>query len=408
MPDRHSIVVRIAAGALIPFLVACDESPTDPLAVRTPPGSATMLVAGHGAISSRYSAEVWATEDFAYTTTWGARGASQVPGNALYVWNVTGAPRLIDSVLVTDARTLGDVQVSDDGGLLVVPTELSPGSIVVFDLASPASPRQIARFTSPRITRGVHTCELQRVGGKLYAFLSVNTGTSEPSRLMIVDLSNPATPVEVMYRDMGQPFIHDVFVRDGLLFTALWDDGATIWDIGGGGKGGSVQNPVAIGNVKTKGGFVHNLWWFHDPSSGSKRFLFVGEEGPASGLSSASGDIHVVDVSDLSQPREVAFFSVPGAGAHNFSMDETRGILYAAFYNAGVQVLDVRGDLGTCTAQERAPDGRCDLRAMGRLMSVGLLDRSDPVYVWGVRFTSNAVYASDMLTGLWKLGVVVR
>ena len=225
---------------------------------------------------------------------------------------------------------------------------------------------------------------------------------------MIVDLSNPAQPVEVTHLDIGNPFIHDVFVRDGLLFTALWDDGASIWDIGGGGKGGTVANPVLLGNVRTKGGFVHNLWWFHDPATGAKRYLFVGEEGPSSGFSQASGDVHVVDVSDLSKPREVAFFHVPGAGAHNFSMDEARGTLYVAFYNAGVQVLDVRGDLAGCTDAQRAPDGRCDLRAMGRLMSVGLLDRSDPVYVWGVQFTDDAVYATDMLSGVWKLGVVVR
>ena len=68
----------------------------------------------------------------------------------------------------------------------------------------------------------MHTAEVARVNGTLYAFLSIDT----PSRdLVIVDLSDPANPREVFVRNMGSPFVHDVFVRDGLLFTALWNDG---------------------------------------------------------------------------------------------------------------------------------------------------------------------------------------
>ncbi|MGH7710669.1 MAG: hypothetical protein ACREOG_05265, partial [Gemmatimonadaceae bacterium] len=101
-------------------------------------------------------------------------------------------------------------------------------------------------------------------------------------------------------------------------------------------------------------------------------------------------------------------YSVPGAGAHNFSMDEPNGMLYAAFYNGGVRVLDVRGDLGNCTAEQKFTDGRCDLAKMGRLRGVGLQDRGKPVFVWGAHFVGSHVYASDMLNGLWKLRGVSR
>jgi hypothetical protein len=148
----------------------------------------------------------------------------------------------------------------------------------------------------------------------------------------------------------------------------------------------------------------------HDAATGSKRWAFVGEEGPASIGSTSEGDVHVIDVSDLTRPREVAFFTVAGAGTHNFSVDEANGILYAAYYNAGVRALDVRGDLATCTPAQKSTDGRCNLSLMGRELARGLTNVGGGVFVWGVHHdaATNAVYASDMLSGLWKLRAASR
>jgi hypothetical protein len=392
---------------LLPLVLvgaACNrDGPIDPEPIDQ---SRAIPVLGHGALTDRYTSEVWVHGNWAYTGTWGSRNGRQ--GNVLYVWNVAGnTPVLTDSVFVSDARTLGDLQVTDDGRLLIVATEQTEGargSIVVYDLENPARPRQISRLSTENTAAGVHTAEVARVGGRLHAFLSVNPPAP---RLVIVDLGDPAAPREVLVRPMGGPFIHDVFVRDGLLFTALWNGGMTIWDIGGGGRGGSVANPVQISNLVTVGGKVHNIWWFHDPTNQAKRYVFVGEEGPGFGAfgSSSSGDIHVVDISDINQPREVAFYTVNGAGTHNFSVDEASGILYAAYYNGGVRALDIRGDLSACTAAQRSPDGRCDLGRMGREVGVGLQGQG-PVFIWGVHWTGGPhLYASDMLNGLWKLNV---
>jgi hypothetical protein len=153
------------------------------------------------------------------------------------------------------------------------------------------------------------------------------------------------------------------------------------------------------------------VWWFQDAAGGAnaKRFMFVGEEAPGNGslLNSSNGDIHVVDVSTMAAPREVAFYHVDNAGTHNFSVDEQRGILYAAYYNAGVRALDIRGDLSTCTADQKSTDGRCDLKKMGRELAAGL-QSNGAVFIWGVHFDGNFVYASDMLNGLWKLEAANR
>ena len=405
----------MGATVAIIALTSCgggdDVAPVEPPASDGAPAMATL---GLGEVTTRYMAELWVHNGTAYTTTWGRIG--DVVGNAVHIWDVTGAaPRLVDSLIVDAATTLGDVQVSDDGSLLVVATEFIPGTIIVYDLTNPRRPVQLSRFAARAGAFGVHTAEVARVNGKLYAFLSNDGGTSRAPSLSIVDLSNPQFPVEVFNRTIGEPGKHDVFVRDGLLFTAGVNAGLGIYDIGGGTKGGSVSNPIEIGTVRTKpwsslngGSSAHNVYWYHDQATGSKRYVFLGEESNFSLFSFTSGDVHIVDVSDMAAPREVAFYHVNGAGTHNFSVDEQHGILYAAYYNAGVRAFDVRGDLSSCAASQKSDDGRCDLRKMGRVMATALTPASPPTFVWGVRYEGADLYASDMLRGLWKFRAVSR
>jgi len=391
--------MRFAIFMCAIFTLACGSdspvTPVTPVAV-----SHALTVFGAGLVSDRFTGEIWVRGNVAYTTTWGNRSA---PGNAVKIWDVSGeVPTLVDSLIVPNASTLGDIQASDDGQLLVVATEFSPGSIMIYSLANPVKPQLISRYTTALTDPGVHTAEVQRVNGKLYAFLCIDPQSGSPARLVIVDLSDPAAPTQVFTAAMGSPFVHDVFVRDGILITALWNQGITIWDIGGAGSG-TVSNPIALGNVVTVGGKAHNVWWFHNAVTGEKRYAFVGEEGPGAIGARSSGDIHVVDVSNFASPQEVAFFHLGGAGTHNFSVDESRGILYAAYYNGGVRAIDVTGDLSSCDAANRSVDGRCDLARMGRELAHGPSGMGS-VYIWGVQLVGLRLYASDMLNGIWKLG----
>ncbi|MEO7712186.1 MAG: hypothetical protein ABIV10_04650 [Gemmatimonadaceae bacterium] len=398
-------------------LLACGGSditpPLEPQPNPPPatPAPSTMTVLGRGDVApQRTTAEVAVRGNTAYTTTW---GNSASVGSVFYIWDVSGnVPALLDSVRVSFATTLGDVAISDDGALLTVATEHAGGGLLIYSLADPRRPTLLSRFTNANTAEGVHTAEIGRVGGRLYAFLCIDPSASLPSRLVIVDLDTPTAPTEVLVRAIGRPFVHDTFVRDGLLYLALWDDGVAIWDIGGGGRGGTVSAPVELGRVQTANGNVHNVWWLKDPVTNITRYAFIGEEGESAFGASSTGNVHVVDVSVPATPREVAYYTVPGAGTHNFSVDEASGILYAAYYNGGIRALDVRGELGNCTAsQKSSPRGSaplCDLRLMGREIGVGLLDRPTPVFVWGVHFLEGSVYASDMLNGLWKLRALSR
>ena len=160
--------------------------------------------------------------------------------------------------------------------------------------------------------------------------------------------------------------------------------------------GGSPGHPVLVDSLITDsngvpgGPQVHNGWWFHNPVTGQNKYLFIGQEGSCGSIGSCSiGDIHIVDVSNLAAPVEVGFIHIPGAGTHNFWMDEANQTLYAAYYNAGVVKIDVSGTLS----------GDMSSRIVKQVQPGG----PGNTYVWGVMLANGTLYATDMLSGFWAL-----
>jgi hypothetical protein len=186
--------------------------------------------------------------------------------------------------------------------------------------------------------------------------------------------------------------IHDTYVRDGLAFVSAWNTGVMIFDVGNGMASGSPSNPQLVSTTITLGGKTHNTWWFWNPNTGEKKYLFVGEEGTTGGSigTSSSGDIHVLDVRDLAHPTEVASFHL-AAGTHNFWMDESAQILYAAYYDQGVVALDVSGNLS----------GDLASRLIDSIRPGGV----GHTFTWGVQLNNGSLYAIDMLSGFWQLGL---
>jgi hypothetical protein len=95
------------------------------------------------------------------------------------------APVLVDSVIVAGVAAVSDVQVSDDGKLLVLSAEGSAnGGLYVYDLTDPAHPAPLGSHAVPT---GLHTVTFSEIGGRLYAF-----GAKNPSgaALMIFDLTD--------------------------------------------------------------------------------------------------------------------------------------------------------------------------------------------------------------------------
>lgn len=353
-------------------------------------------VAGGGNnVTERYTSDLWVADGFAYSGTWGTRVAG-TPGNAVKIWQLNGggAPTLTDSIITTQTGTISDIQVSDDGHWLVFTAEGggaggNPG-IHVYELTTPGHPVFRAKTV---VSSGLHTGALATIGGTLYAFTAKDPASCA---LQIYNLSAAATGTITLASATPIPdhyCIHDTFVRDGYAFVFAWDEGLYIFDVGNGSHAGSPTSPQLISHTGSQanpkfGGQTHNGWWYWSPS-GAKRYLFIGEEGPAVIGGGASGDIHVVDVSDFTNPVEVASYNLPGAGTHNFWVDETREILYAAYYNGGVVALDISGTLS----------GNLASREIAKIQPGGAGD----TFTWGVMLYNGSVYASDMLSGLWQL-----
>ncbi len=229
----------------------------------------------------------------------------------------------------------------------------------------------------------------------------VATGSEIPGEVRFTATATLTPPTVLVVATVPIPANyghHDTFVRDGLAFVSAWNSGMYIYDVGNGIRGGSPTLPVLVTQFTTSsngvagGAQVHNAWWFHNPVTGEKRYLFIGQEGPATIGLSASGDLHVVDISDLTHPVEVASLRIDGAGVHNFWMDEPRQVLYAAFYNAGVVAIDVSGQLGGSLTN--------------RIIARGSPGGAGAAFTWGVALGGNTLYASDMLNGLWAFDKV--
>jgi hypothetical protein len=122
-----------------------------------------------------------------------------------------------------------------------------------------------------------------------------NDGTGA---LHVIDINDPYHPKEVAQWKTTRPdagrSLHDIDIKDGLIYASYWNDGLVILDIGNGMKGGSPSNPQMVSQYKydlndlyrqvelTGGpGFIpgtHTAWRH-------KNYVFIADEVfPASGV----------------------------------------------------------------------------------------------------------------------------
>ncbi len=228
-------------------------------------------------------------------------------------------------------------------------------------------------------------------------------------RYDVISLEDPRNPQRVGRFELDTPghSIHDVWISDGVAFSSNWTDGVVAVDVGGGGRGGTPEQPVELGRYAYPSGWNHSAFPYRSQSTG-KFYLFAGDESfpyggysPARGgaPSRAAGWVHVIDWSDWDNPQEVARYQVPEAGSHNFWIEDD--VLYAAFYNGGLRVVDVSGEL------------MGDLYRQGR--EIAMFEPADPdgfianaPMVWGPQPYKGHIFFTDWNTGLWAVKLQER
>jgi hypothetical protein len=318
------------------------------------------------------------------------------------------APRIVDSML-TNSRIVNDVMTTEDGKYGVFSREGASdrkNGIVVFDASDPCHPKPIAEYTET-VTGGVHSSYVYQG----HAYITDDATGS----MRIIDIRDPYHPKEVARwqteRTEAGRYLHDVMVKDGLAYLAYWNDGLVILDVGNGMKGGSPANPQFVSHYKYDlnatyarveqlwgPGFVrgtHTAWR-------EGKYVFVGDEvyaaRPYKGLTDGNdltfGRLHVIDVSDLQQPKEVAWYEPTDGGVHNvWVVGDT---LYLGNYQGGARVLDVSGEL------------KGDLLRQGREISWMLTadstgHRPRTPFAWGAVVRDGNILVPDINSGLWIL-----
>ena len=360
-----------------------------PVAVEARQYNASVEVVGRGPIDTHHSGDTWVFEgvdgrDYAYVGTY--------LHDWMKVWDVTdpARPLLTDSIQV-DARRINDVKIHERAHVGIITREGASNrrnGIVMLDLSEPAHPAILSEYTET-VTGGVHNVWIE--GDLVYA---CHNGTSD---LHIIDITDPVNPKEVGRWGLDKEFktLHDVIVQDGYAYLSYWDDGIVTLDVGAGTHGGTPVRPAFVSRLSYPEGNTH-VAWRHG------RYLFVGDEIWPPGFDAdkpinATGYIHVLDMTDMDNPVEVAFYEVPGAGAHNVWTDQDR--LYIGYYQGGLRVLDISGEL------------RGDLYRQGREVGY-VLTTDDRTMVpgwpmaWGAQLHKGNIFTSDLNSGLWIVRVV--
>ncbi len=357
-----------------------------------------VIVMGRGLVSDRPSSDLWAFtgvdgRDYVYTGTHDG-------GQRMLAWDITNpsSPVLTDYVEV-DARVVNDVKVNDDATLAIITREGASdrkNGIVILDLADPAHPVILSEYTKD-LTGGVHNVFI--VGDIVYA---IHDGTLD---VHILDISNPTDVKEVgrWGNEVEGRYLHDIWVLEGLAYVSYWNDGVYILDVGDGRWGGTPIEPVEVSHYSYPEGNTHVA--FPYTNADGRTYLFVGDEifgcdecvsrngHPGDG---SRGFIHILDMSDPENLSEVARYDVPEAGAHNLWIEDDK--MYVAYYQAGLRVVDVSGEL------------RGDLFRQGREMAWlptgnpdGLVANSP--MAWGPQPFKGRIYVSDLNSGLWVVRI---
>jgi hypothetical protein len=335
-------------------------------------------------------------------------------GDVLYALDISDPARpIVTDSIVANTRRVNDVMTTPDGKFLIFTREGAAdrrNGVVFASLEDPAHPKVISEFTDG-VTSGVHSSFIyhqDKFGTHAYI---TNDGTGA---LHILDINDPYKPREVAQwktprSDAGRT-LHDIDLRDGLLYASYWNDGLVILDIGNGIRGGSPSNPQLVsqykydlnalyGDVEAAGGpgFIRGTHtaWRH------KNYVFIADEVfPANGVEGARdaaagrayGRLQVIDVSDIANPKSVAFYEPEFGGVHNVWV--AGDTLYMGAYNAGFRAFDISGEL------------RGDLRAQQReMVHVNTADMTGNVantaMTWGVVVRDGLAYVNDMNNGLW-------
>ena len=183
----------------------------------------------------------------------------------------------------------------------------------IFDVSDPTNALYLGQVDSP----GLEACHNAYVDGDHLYLASDVTG-----QVHIVDVSNPAAPVDVARIPPQSGSIHDMVTIDGVCYAAFLSGGFAVADV-------SVPSvPGATTYHDYPNSLTHNIWPTEDG-----RYVLTTDE-------NTGGHVKIWDIRDLGNIQEVATYSAnPVNTVHNVHV---RGrYAYVAAYKDGLHIVDI-------------------------------------------------------------------
>ena len=340
-------------------------------------------------------------------------------GDRMYAYDISDPahPKALDS-LKADARLYNDVSTTQTERWACSRAKarrIAKMASCFLTHRIPAHLKVISEYTET-VTGGVHSAF---INGH-YAYITDDATGS----LRVIDFADAAHPKEVarwqtekspeqmVASPLGEGmistgrYLHDLYVKDGLAYLAYWRDGLVILDVGNGIKGGSPENPKLVSQYKFNYYELYGDGWLAGAHTAFryKNYVFLGDEVFPGYFDISSkeripvrGILHVMDVTDIEHPREVANYEVPEGGMHNVWPDND--ILYLGDYAGGGRAVDISGEL------------RGNLYEQGR--EIASFFPGDPngfranlPFTWGAQPANGLIFFNDINSGIWivKLG----
>jgi len=414
-PDGAFVAEK--AGTYVVMASSGQHSAAASVVVRPRNVEREMEVVSHTPMPDLQMSEEWIIGHHAYLAT---------IADKVFVYDIADPanPKLLDTLKV-DARIINDISTTPDEKIGMFTREGASNrknGIVFLDTSDASHLKVLSEYTST-VTGGVHSAYIDGH----YVYLTDDATGS----MRVIDFADVKHPKEVARWEAQNPtavsmetkhgtvtsgrYLHDLQVKDGLAYLAYWRDGLIILDVGNGMAGGSPENPKLVSQYRFNHYELYGDGWLAGSHSvfRYKNYLFVGDEVFPAIFELDDRDrvpvraiCHVMDVSDIKHPREVAQYEVPEGGSHNFWA--ANDMLYEGYYSGGARVLDISGEL------------RGDLYRQGREIARFWTGdakgfRPNLPFVWGGQpcsvtcdspLLNSLMYFNDIHSGLWitKLG----
>ncbi len=360
---------------------------------------------GRISLGAIHGSAVWPFGQYLYVATF---------KDELRVYDISDLknPALVET-LKLDARSLLDFSLTADGRIGVLTREGASNrqnGLLFLDTSDLAHPKILSSFTET-ISGAVHSAFIDGH----YVYLTDDaTGSmrvinfsdpKNPRQVARWELALPTTKPQTQHAmagmSMGMRHLHDVQVKDGLAYLAYWRDGLVILDVGAGLRGGSPENPKLISQFRFNHADLYGKGWLAGTREvfRHKNYVFVGDEvipaesDPNAGIRRLGrGILHVVDVSDIFNPRRVAEYALTEGSAYNAWADGD--VLAMGFYGGGGRVLDISGELrGNLAEQDR------EIARLKTGVQEG--EREQAPFTFSARIFGNYFIFNDMQTGIW-------